>query len=222
MGVVNSIYCFFTDENIPLSRKMKLVILGILLVVLVDNHYGFSHTIINSYKVDYMMKLEMAKLKFSNDAVFVEEVDRLIETENNRIGIVEKFYALLIPKVDDAQKNNEVSLYSKILKERDPQTHTITGAFLTLLPMLSGIIAMMLSIFSPKLRSFDIFFWSVIMVIVSAAVSYYISLAWALIDPICGHVWINYVIQMAVNFIILILLVGHLEAYGHRWDNKIA
>lgn len=60
------------------------------------------------------------------------------------------------------------------------------------------------------------FFWATIIVIASAIVTYYVALAWALLKPICGYVLINYIIQGAVNAIMLILGVAHLEAYGRE------
>lgn len=60
------------------------------------------------------------------------------------------------------------------------------------------------------------FFLATIIVIASAIVTYYVALVWALLKPICGYVLINYIIQGAVNAIMLILRVAHLEAYGRE------
>ena len=218
-NLVDAIYRYFADEKVPLSTKVKLTILLLLALILVDNHYGFSHTVINSYKVDYMMKLEAAKLQYKEDSVFVARIGYLIEVEHNRKGAIQKFRSLLSPKVDEKQKQPD-ELYQIILEERNPITHTITGAFVTLSFMLFGILAIVINFFRRSDRSLDIFFGATMMVVVSACLTYYISLAWALLEPIYDHLWINYVIQLAANIIVIVLIVAHFEGYGHR-DRKV-
>lgn len=218
-NIIDALFKYYSDGNVSLSSKMKLSILAFLILALIDNHYGFSHTVINSYKVDYMIKLESAKQQYREDAAFVEDIDKLIAIEHNRKGIFEKFYSLLSPKVNEKETHRVDNVYNKIIAERDPIVHTLTGSLITLMPMLSGIIAFFISLFRPSKRSLDIIFWATIMVLGSACLTYYVSLAWAMIDPICGHVWINYTIQAVVNFIILVLFVSHLEASGHKVDD---
>lgn len=220
-NLVDAIYKYFADEKVPLSTKVKLTILALLAIVLVDNHYGFSHTVINSYKVDYMIKLEAAKRQYKDDTTFVAKIDRLIEIEHNRKGVVQKFRSLLSPKVDEKQFRKSEEVYLKLLEERDPIIHTLTGSLISLMPMISGILAIIISLFRPSHRSIDIFFWATVMVIVAACITYYISLAWTLLDPICGQLWINYILQFIVNIVILALIVGHIEGYGHREDAKV-
>ena len=59
------------------------------------------------------------------------------------------------------------------------------------------------------------------MVIVAGFLTYYVALAWTLLEPICGQLWINYVLQFMVNTVALALIVGHIEGYGHREKEKI-
>ena len=219
-NLVDAIYKYFADEKVPLSNKVKLTILALLALVLIDNHYGFSHTVINSYKVDYMMKLEAAKRQYKEDTAFVAKIDRLIEIEHSRKGAVQKFYSLISPKVPQMQQRKSEEVYHHLLEERDPIIHTFTGALITLLPMISGILAMIISLFRPSQRSIDIFFRATMMVIVGACLTYYIALAWALLEPIFGQLWINYILQFIVNFVILALVVGHIEGYGHKEEAK--
>jgi len=70
MGIVDATYKYFSDEKIPLSRKVKLTILVVIAAILIDNHYGFSHTVINSYRVDYLMKLESVKQEYKVNVLF--------------------------------------------------------------------------------------------------------------------------------------------------------
>lgn len=211
--IIDKIYKYFSDESVPLSRKLKIIILVLLVIVLVDNHYGFTHTIINSYKVDYITKLESAKKQFSDDTLFVKKIDGLIKAEHKRKGVVEKFYPLLQEKVNDNQKGSRERLYYKILNERDPFIHTLSGAYIPFVLMIASLLAILISIFSPMKRSFDIFFWAVIILLLSGAITYHVSLSWAKIDPIFGQVWINYIIQFIVNIIFLILLHKLIEIY---------
>ena len=220
-NLVDAIYKYFADEKVPLSTKVKLTILALLALILVDNHYGFSHTVINSYKVDYMMKLEAAKRQYKEETAFVTRIDRLIEIEHNRKGAIQKFRSLLSPKVEEKQQEKSEEVYRKLIEERDPIIHTITGSLITLLPMVSGILAIIISLFRPSRRSIDIFFWATIIVIVAGFLTYYVALAWTLLEPICGQLWINYVLQFMVNTVALALIVGHIEGYGHREKEKI-
>ena len=218
--LVDAIYKYFADEKVPLSTKVKLTILALLALVLIDNHYGFSHTVINSYKVDYMIKLEAAKRQYKDDTTFVAKIDRLIEIEHNRKGAVQKFRSLLSPKVDEKQLRKADETYQKILKERDPVIHTLTGALVTLIPMVFGAVAIWLNLFRSSKKSLNVFFWATMMIVVSACMTYYISLAWALLEPIYGQLWINYILQFVVNIVILSLIVGHIEGFGHREDKN--
>lgn len=221
-NLVDAIYKYFADEKVPLSTKVKLTILALLALVLIDNHYGFSHTLINSYKVDYMIKLEAAKRQYKDDTTFVAKIDRLIEIEHNRIGAVQKFRSLLSPKVDEKQLRKADETYQKILEERDPVIHTLTGAFVTLIPMLFGVIALFINLFRSSKRSLNVLFWATMMIVVSACMTYYISLAWALIEPLYGQLWINYIMQAFVNIIIIVLIGAHIEGYGHQKQEKDA
>ena len=219
-NLVDAIYKYFADEKVPLSTKVKLTILALLALVLIDNHYGFSHTVINSYKVDYMIKLEAAKRQYKDDSTFVAKIDRLIEIEHNRKGAVQKFRSLLSPKVDEKQLRKADETYQKILEERDPVIHTLTGALVTLIPMAFGAVAICLNLFRSSKKSLNVFFWATMMIVVSACMTYYISLAWALLEPIYGQLWINYILQFVVNIVILSLIVGHIEGFGHREDKN--
>lgn len=219
-NLVDAIYKYFADEKVPLSTKVKLTILALLALVLIDNHYGFSYTVINSYKVDYMIKLEAAKRQYKDDSTFVAKIDRLIEIEHNRKGAVQKFRSLLSPKVDEKQLRKADETYQKILEERDPVIHTLTGALVTLIPMVFGAVAICLNLFRSSKKSLNVFFWATMMIVVSACMTYYISLAWALLEPIYGQLWINYILQFVVNIVILSLIVGHIEGFGHREDKN--
>ena len=96
MGIlIDAIYRYFANDKVPLSTKVKLTILALLALILIDNHHGFSHTVINSYKVDYMMKLESAKQQYKGDTAFVARINHLIEIEHNRKGGVQKFRSLI-------------------------------------------------------------------------------------------------------------------------------
>ena len=219
-NLVDAIYKYFADEKVPLSTKVKLTILALLALVLIDNHYGFSHTVINSYKVDYMIKLEAAKRQYKDDSTFVAKIDRLIEIEHNRKGAVQKFRSLLSPKVDEKQLRKADETYQKILKERDPVIHTLTGALVTLIPMVFGAVAICLNLFRSSKKSLNVFFWATMMIVVSACMTYYISLAWALLEPIYGQLWVNYILQFVVNIVILSLIVGHIKGFEHREDKN--
>jgi len=50
MGIlVDAIYRYFANDKVPLSTMVKLTILALLALILIDNHHGFSHTVIGSY-----------------------------------------------------------------------------------------------------------------------------------------------------------------------------
>lgn len=214
------LFNYFSNEKVPLPTKIKVSILGLLALLLIDNHYGFVHTVINSYKVDYIMKLESAKRVYKSDTAFVSHINYLMEVEQNRKGTVEKFLSLLTPKSDGNHRNRADEVYLRLISERDPVIHTVTSAFIFLIPMVSGFLAVLISLFRPNSRNIDTIFWAVLIILVSSCLTYYVSLTWALIDPICGKLWINYTIQILTNFLILVIAVTHLEAYGHKWDEK--
>ena len=174
MGIAADIYHFLFDEKIPFSRKIKITILGILAAFLINNHYDLIHTIVFSYKVDYLVKLESAKQKYTQDAKFIDEVDKLIETEHNRKGAVEKFFSLLTPKADEIEKYNFETAYNKILRERDPIVHTISGSFIPLTIFVFSLLGMVISVLFPELRNFDSFF-----------LGYHVGFIWCIFHLLC-------------------------------------
>ncbi len=220
MGIAADIYHFLFDEKIPFSRKIKITILGILAAFLINNHYDLIHTIVFSYKVDYLVKLESAKQKYTQDAKFIDEVDKLIETEHNRKGAVEKFFSLLTPKADEIEKYNFETAYNKILRERDPIVHTISGSFIPLTIFVFSLLGMVISVLFPELRNFDSFFWGIMLALFGAFSTYYVALVWAFLDPIYDRVWINYIIQGFTNLMLIALFVACYKGYGYKAEEK--
>ena len=225
----DKIYNYFSDEKIPLSRKLKIIILGMLVVVLVDNHYGFTHTIISSYKVDYITKLESAQKQFSDDTLFVKKINSLIKVEFKRKGVVEKLYTILRLRI--GSHNEQVEridniydiLYYRIINERNPGLHTLTSALVPLMLMISSIMALIISLLNPKKRNFDMFFWAVILIVIGGTITYYASLFWASFDPICGKIWLNYIVQMITNIFILAFIIIIITKYEpkNKYLNKL-
>lgn len=163
--------------------------MGILAAFLINNHYDLIHTIVSSYKVDYLVKLESAKQEYTHDGKFIDVVDRLIETEHNRKGALETFFSLLTPKADDIEKYNLEKAYNKILRERDPIVHTISGSFIPLTIFVFSFLGMVISVLLPDLRNFDSFFWGIILALIDAFSTYYIALFWAFLIQflaVCG------------------------------------
>lgn len=220
MGIVAAIYHFLVDEKVPLSRKIKLAILMILGAFIINDYYDLVHTIVSSYRVDYLVKLESAKQEYEQDAKFYDEVNRLIETEHNRKGVIEKFFSLLTPKADEIEKYNFETAYNKILRDRDPIVHTISGSFIPLAIFLFSLLGMVISILFPESRNFDSFFWTVMLAWFGAFFTYYIALVWAFLDPIYGNVWINYGIQFFVNIALIGLGFVCFKGYGHKAEEK--
>ncbi len=220
MGIVAALYHFLVDEKIPLSRKIKLAILIIIGAFIVNDYYDLVHTIVSSYKVDYLVKLESAKQEYEQDAKFYDEVDRLIETEHNRKGVIEKFFSLLTPKADETKKYNLETAYNKILRDRDPVVHTISGAFIPLAIFLFSLLGMVISILFPESRNFDSFFWTVMLALFGAFSTYYVALVWAFLDPIYDRVWINYIIQGFTNLMLIALFVACYKGYGYKAEEK--
>lgn len=167
-----------------------------------------------------MVKLESAKQEYTQDAKFIGEVDRLIETEHNKKGAVEKFFSLLTPKADEIEKYNLETAYNKILRERDPIVHTISGSFIPLTILGFSLMGMVISILLPELRNFDSFFWGVVLALFCAFITYYVALFWAFLDPIFGRVWINYIIQGVTNLMIIALFATCYKRYCHIPSKK--
>lgn len=217
--IVDALYDYFTSERVPLSRKLKMLLLAIIVVVLMDNHYGFTHTIISSYKVDYITKLESAKKQCCDDTLFVKKINSLIKVEFKRKGVVEKLYTMLRLRIGSHHGQVERIdniydiLYNRIINERNPGLHTLTGALVPLMLMSSSIMALIISLLNPKKRNFDMFFWAVVLIVIGGTITYYTSLFWASFDPICGKVWINYVVQMITNIFILAFLIIIITKY---------
>lgn len=201
----------------------KWTIFVLLAFILIDDYFAFSHTIINSYKVEYMMKLEAAKKQYKEDTAFVARIDHLIEFEHNRQGTIEKFSSLFSSKIDKNQQIQFDELYHKLLIERDPIIHTFTGAFVTVFFMLFSIIAIVINLFKRTGNYLDMIFRTSIMFVICSCMTYYISLSWMLLDPISGHLWINYIIQALVNIIIIILILAHIVGidHGERKDKEV-
>lgn len=82
--LITKIFDYFENRAISMSKKMTMLVFCIIVLLLVDNYCGFSYYFVQSYKLDYITNLEDARLKYSNDKVVSQELDKMMVNALNR------------------------------------------------------------------------------------------------------------------------------------------
>lgn len=120
--LIKKIISFFENNAVSMSKKMTMLVLVTISVLLIDNYCGFSYYFVQSYKLDYITSLENARLKFSEDKVVSQELDRMMVSALNRWTVYNAVSDLFQKTSSTTSEAREKKLVEEITKNKSEST----------------------------------------------------------------------------------------------------
>ncbi len=102
-----------------MPQKMTILILIVMSVLFVDNLCGFSYYFVQSYKLDYITSLENARLKYAQDEVVSQELDRMMVSAINRWTVASAVSDIFQKTFSTTSEAREQKLVKEIAKKKD-------------------------------------------------------------------------------------------------------
>lgn len=110
------IFEFLESRALSMSKKITMLVLIIMIVLLVDNHCGFSYYFVQSYKLDYITRLEDARVKYANDGAVSQELDRMMVNALNRWTVYNAVSDIFQKTFSTTSEAREQQLAKEIVK----------------------------------------------------------------------------------------------------------
>jgi len=202
MDFISPIIHFLTDGSKRLSTKAMLVISFILLILLLDNIFGFSFYYNNDKKINQIKELNFILRDSSVTGILREKVDKLRNDLIFHKSIKDQIYDFLNSSSAKSHTNDNS-------KNKNGSTKIDWWSFLSVNSFLIiAMIAIPFSAFSdksdPLWKNLLILFFAEIIGFALCILMYKLA---SLIPVILQHVWINYLLNVLLNigFVLLIL-----------------
>lgn len=236
--LIKKIFEFFESKAVSMPKKMLLLILIGMSVLFVDNYCGFSYYFVQSYKLDYIITLENARLKYADDKVVSQELDRLMVNALNRWTVYNAVSDIFQKTFSTTSEAREQKLVEEIAKnkdevkktgiekkedsqdvlslffpvaERSPFWHTICSSIDLI---IVALICMLYILFSPFIHDTDKKNALLgICVVLPFLIGLIFFTQWILsfIPDIAGRPRINNLIYVSVNILVLVLLTKKIK-----------
>ncbi|RHL10385.1 MULTISPECIES: hypothetical protein [Bacteroides] len=211
---LSKIWDFFSNERISLTPKITIPLFLIIIVFLFVDYYGFFYYYANSEKVEYLSKIEEAKERCSSDTIIVSYLDEMLYDAVNRKNIFQQFAMLFenedvshVPEILDKNDNSDSFEIERIfpLCERNQLWHTATASLFWILWLVLLSIMLLYIPFSPGDNRLNLMFGMIIGIGVITLLIWVTQWLFGLIPVILGRAYINYIIQLAVNLVPMVL-----------------
>lgn len=212
--IFSKIWDFFLNDRVSLTPKITIPLLLSLVIFLFVDYYGFFYYYANSEKVEYLSKIEEAKERCSSDTVIVAYLDGMLDDALNRKNVFQQFATLFenedVSHTSRVLDKNDDSLHFGIervfpLCERNQLWHTATSSLFWIIWLAIFSVGLFYIPFTSNKDGFG----SMVGIIIG--IGAIILLIWVtqwlfgLIPVILGRAYINYIIQLAVNFVPMVL-----------------
>lgn len=218
--LLKKVFGFFENEKISISRKIAIPVLFLLIILSLNNIWGISYYVISGIEVDYIIKIEDAKMKCKSDSIAQLHLDNMMKEALHRRNILQWFASLFEntniekAKVADYGESKVGTLYKMEhyfpTLEKNQMWHTITSSLLWLI--LFSLVLLVL-LFSPFIIKEDKITTIIALIF---TLSLLVFLIWgtqwlfSLIPIIKNRAYINYIIQLILNLIPIIFLAPKL------------
>ena len=198
--LISKIWNFFESDKVSISRKITIPILLVLTILMIDNIGGFSYRFTNSQKIDYLLKIEKAKVEFRQDTIVCSILDKMEYDLINRKNVIEQFVDLFdnqeIFKSKSSAINKENIDNHKI--SRNQFWHTISSSLFWIMLLILP--------FTLKENKLSAILVMVIGIGVMVTLIWITQWLFGIIPIILNRPWINYTIQFIINLIPISLL----------------
>ena len=231
--LIKKIFDFFENKALSMSKKVTMLVFVILLFLFVDNHCGFSYYFVQSYKLDYITSLEDARVKYANDRVVSQELDRMMVNALNRWTVynaVSDIFQRTFSTTSEAReqklvkeitkerieetpkkiekKDGNYGLFSRFfpIAERSPFWHTICSSFILVVFLLICIIYLFCSPFIHDTNKRNAILGMCVIIPILIGMIFLTQWLFSFIPDIASRPRINNLIYISVNIFVLILM----------------
>lgn len=211
---LSKIWDFFSNERISLTPKITIPLFLIMIVFLFVDYYGFFYYYANSEKVEYLSKIEEAKERCSTDSTIVSYLDEMLYDAVNRKNIFQRFAMLFenedvshVPEISDKNDNSYSFEIERIfpLCERNQLWHTVTASLFWMMWLALLSVMLLYTPFASSNDRLSLMFGIIIGIGVITLLIWVTQWLFGLIPVILGRAYINYIIQLAVNLVPMVL-----------------
>ena len=231
--LIKKIFEFFESKAVSMPKKMTMLILIGMSVLFIDNYCGFSYYFVQSYKLDYIITLENARLKYADDKVVSQELDRLMVNALNRWTVYNAVSDIFQKTFSTTSEAKEKKLVEEIAKnkneikkaeiekeeephdvlsllfpvaERSPFWHTLCSSFDLIIMALICMLYILLSPFIHDINKKNALLGMCAVLPFLIGLIFFVQWVFSFIPDIVGRPRINNLIYMIVNIYVLILM----------------
>ncbi len=222
---------FFESKAISLSKKMTMLMIGIISLLLVDNCCGFSYYFVQTYKLDYITSLEDARFRYSKDSVVSRELDRMMVNALNRWTVFNAVSDIFQETFSTTSEAREQQLAREIVKghnditddirnnggreidnftffpiaERSPFWHTVCSSLIFVLFLLICVLYLILSPFLHDKDKKNAIIGMCFVIPLLVGIIFLVQWLLSFVPDICGRPGINNLIYVIINILLLCL-----------------
>lgn len=206
--LISKIWNFFESDKISISRKITIPILLVLTILMIDNIGGFSYRFTNSQKIDYLLKIEKAKVEFRHDTIVCSMLDKMEYDLINRKNVIEQFVDLFdnqeIFKSKLSTTNKENIDNHKI--SRNQFWHTVSSSLFWIIWLFIFSLMLLILPFTLKKDKLSAIVGMILGIGIMVLLIWLTQWLFGLIPILFNRPWINYTIQFIINLIPISLL----------------
>ncbi len=206
--LISKIWNFFESDKISISRKITIPILLVLSILMIDNIGGFSYRFTNSQKIDYLLKIEKAKVEFCQDTIVCSILDKMEYDLINRKNVIEQFVDLFdnqeIFKTKSSTTNKD-NVYNHNIS-RNQFWHTVSSSLFWIIWLFIFSLMLLILPFTLKKDKLGAIVGMIVGIGAMVLLIWLTQWLFGLIPILFNRPWINYTIQFIINLIPISLL----------------
>lgn len=174
---------------------------------MIDNIGGFSYRFTNSQKIDYLLKIEKAKVEFRQDTIVCSMLDKMEYDLINRKNVIEQFVDLFdnqeIFKSKSSTTKENIDNY-KISKNQF--WHTVSSSLFWIIWLFIFSLMLLILPFTLKKDKLSAIVGMILGIGIMILLIWLTQWLFGLIPILFNRPWINYTIQFIINLIPILLL----------------
>lgn len=194
-NIFEAVINLLKDKTIPITKRMGAIISIIVLLIIVNDCYGFLYYYESKKKVEILNIIEDTKIKSSNDSDLYEYLDDMENHIINRQSKFEVFFDKIVgidfTKIKINNNNNQ-NTFIRLL----------TSAGILLFLALVVLIIVIIYPFRNEKEKWSVFAGGLLLLIILSAAIWFIQFLWSLL-PTLGNIWVNYFLQFLMQILFI-------------------
>ncbi len=215
--IIQRVINFFTSTAHSIGKKLIIAILALIVIVLINDHFGISYYYFTNMKIEHFRKIEEAKSYCANDSSLVAYFNEIEHNSLNRKTYIAKFLELFEkkPKTSDIQPlNNGKKKNTPKFIERLPENpsrlkiwNTITATPIAVYLLIISFCAIIFAFTKKDLNHRRIIVLAgFFMIFLSLLLGWIFQFILGSIPVIYERAYINYIINFLINVIAIIIV----------------